>query len=658
MTAHPHVRAPKPFLRQRRLSVHAAPAALLLAVPLAAAPFVAALAQEAEPVQIAAETEPLVVEATRIPTALDKTGTAVTVITQEDIERAQDRQVADSLQRVPGLNIVRNGSFGNQTSVFLRGANSEQTLVLIDGIEVNDPSSPGNGFDFGGLDASNVARIEVLRGPQSTLYGSEAIGGVISITTKSGVDGLEGNAFMEGGVFNTQRGSGTIRGGTQDINGALTLSGTRTNGISSAEADNGNDERDGFRDFSLAAKGDWAIAEAFHLDAAVNFEDQHAEFDGFPLGSPVPVDADEESDTQRIASRLTGTHRAFGGRLENKVSLKLLDIDRENESDGVTSFLAEGERKTVEYQGTVEAADWLTVSFGAEHEDNEFTSESPQFGTGDSGDFAITSGYGLVQVTPVERVTLNAGVRHDASDEFDGETTGRVSGAVDIFETGTTLRGLWGQGFKAPTPFQLSFVCSFCGAFADPNVAPAPNGNLSPETSRSWEIGVDQTILPGRLDVGLTYFNQEIDNLIDFDTNGRGFENISESEQQGVEATLTATVNNWTEVSANYTFLDAENVDAGRRLARRPRHKANMAVRLSPTDRLNLSTNVLYQGTTRDGDRHLDDFVLVSLRGAYDVHERLEVFARVENALDQDFQTASGFGQPDAAGFAGVRVSF
>lgn len=640
-------------LPRDRQARRAAPLALLLA----AVPGLAQ-AQEAEPVQVAAETDPVIVQGTRIPTPIDKTGVSATVITAEDIEAAQDRHVTDTLQRVPGLSVIQNGGTGTVASVFLRGANSEQTLVLIDGIEVNDPSSPGNGFDFGGLDASNIARIEVLRGPQSTLYGSDAIGGVVSITTKSGTEGLEGTAFMEGGVFNTQRGSGTIRGGTADINGAVTLSGSRTNGISAAEADNGNDERDGFRDITLNAKGDWAVSDALHLDAAVNFEDQHVAFDSFPFGSPVPADSDEEGDTQRIASRLTGTHTAFNGRLENKVSLKFMDLDREDESGGQTSFLADGTRKTVEYQGTVDATDWLIVTVGAEHEDNDFATESPLFGTAESGDFAITSGYGLVQVSPIERVTLTGGVRHDTSEDFEGETTGRVSGAINVFETGTTLRGLWGQGFKAPSPFQLSFVCTFCGAFGDPGVAPAPNPDLEAETSRSWEIGIEQVLLPGRLRGSLTYFNQEIDNLIQFDSAGRGFENIAESEQQGVEATLSAAVTDWSDIQANYTFLEAEDAAQDVRLIRRPRHKANVEVRVRPTRRLGLSANVLYHGIARDTNAELDDFTVVTLRGRYDVTERLEVFARVENALDNDFQTTNGFGQPDAAGFAGVRVSF
>jgi vitamin B12 transporter len=255
-------------------------------------------------------------------------------------------------------------------------------------------------------------------------------------------------------------------------------------------------------------------------------------------------------------------------------------------------------------------------------------------------------------------VTLSAGLRHDASDAFQDETTARVSGAIDIFETGTTLRGVWGEGFKAPTPFQLSFVCADCGAFAAPGVDPAPNTDLKPETSESWEVGVDQTVLPGRLDVSLTYFNQEIDNLIDFDFGGRGYENIAATEQQGVEVALSARPIRWARLSATYTFLDAEDESTGEQLDRRPRHQASGTLSLTPRAGLRLSSTLTFQDTRGDGDATLDAFYLLSLRGSYAVREDIEVFARVENALDQEYQTAAGFGQPDATGFAGVRVQF
>ena len=610
-------------------------------------------AQDATTAVTGAEAAPVVVESTRIPTELDKTGASVTVITAQDIKEAQDRSVLDSLQRVPGLNIAQNGGFGAQASVFMRGAGSQQTLVLIDGVEVNDPSASSGGFNFGGLTADNIARIEILRGPQSTLHGSDAIGGVISITTKSGAKGFGGSAFMEGGVYNTVRGGGTARGGSDIARGSVTISGTRSDGISAADADNGNDERDSFRDINVASKGSVDVADNLTVSGALNVTEQRQEFDGFPFGSPVPVDSEDVGFTNRISGRVSATHTSLDGRLENEISVALVEIQRENkDGTGAVTFDADGERNSFEYQGTFDATEWLVVSFGAERQEDSFNTASPQFGTSDSGNSNTTSGFGLVQVTPIDRVTLTGGLRHDDSDAFGSETTARASAAVDIHETGTVVRGLWGEGFKAPTPFQLSFVCTFC---AGPAV---PNTNLEAETSESWEVGMDQTIVPGRLDAGITYFNQEIDNLIDFDAGGRGFENISETNQQGIEVTLDTRVTSWATLNASYTYLDAEDKQTGDQLVRRPRHRASGDIRFTPTDRLSVSTTITYQGKTEDRNVTLEDFLLVSLRGRYDVTDSVEVFARVENALDQDYQTAAGFGTPEASGFAGLRVSF
>ena len=628
-------------------------AALLLATSLTGPALAQSSTQTAQSGTISTEARPVIVESTRIPTELDKTGAAVTVITAEDIARAQDRQITDTLRRVPGLNVTQNGAFGAQSSVFLRGAASEQTLVRIDGVEVNDPSTPGGGFDFGGLDASNIEKIEVLRGPQSTLYGSDAIGGVIDITTKSGREGFAANAFLEGGSFGTVRGSGTVRGGTERARGSLTVSGTETNGISAAEADNGNDEKDGFTDVSVATKGSVDLGENVTVSGALNLADQTQEIDGFSFATGLPADNQEESASTRINGRLSATHTALDGRLENRVSLKTARIDRRTlNGSGATTFDGRGERNTIAYQGTLDATDWLVVTAGAERQESTFTTTSPQRGTRSSGARSVTSGYGLVQVSPIERVTLTGGLRHDASESFANQTTARVSGAVDVPETGTTLRGVWGEGFKAPTVFQRGYVCSFCAG------PPVPNSDLAPETSTSWEVGVDQKLLDGRVDASVTYFNQDIDDLIDFNTGGRGYENIAETEQQGVETSLTARVTGWATISGSYTYLDAVNVADDDQLDRRPRHKASTSVRLAPTDRLDLSGTATYRGKAEDGQATLDDVVLVDVRGSYKVTERASVFGRIENLLDSDYQVVEGFGQPGIAGFAGVRVSF
>ncbi len=619
-----------------------APFALaLLAGSALAAPAFGQSTQTAPSATASGQAQPVIVESTRIPTELDKTGASVTVITEEDIEEAGDRTVTDALRRVPGVDISQNGGLGSQASVRLRGANSEQTLVLIDGIEVNDPSTPSGGFDFGGLTASNIEKIEILRGPQSTLYGSDAIGGVVSITTKSGERGLSGNAALEGGSFGTVRGNGTLRVGGERAQGAITLSGTRTDGISAADENNGNDEKDGFRDITVTGRGQLELSKHLRLEAAVNVNDQRQEFDNTPEPGNLQTDADRVSFTNRIAGRISARHTAFADRVQNKLSVKLVDIDRENK--GTSNFNAEGERRTIAYQGTFDVADWLVLSIGGEVEDNAFRTQP-----GSDGGFTNSSGYGMAKITPIERLTLTAGVRHDANDRFADATTMRATAAYNLRETGTTLRAVWGEGFKTPTLSQISFT--------------NPGITLEPERSESWEFGIDQTLFQDRLSASVTYFNQDIDDLIEFDRANFTFRNRAKTSQQGVEVSLNVVPTDWMEFSANYTYLDAENAQTNERLIRRARHKAGLDLRTTPTDRSRFFASVTYNGKEKDepsGQRvTLDDYVLVTLRGAYDVRKNVEIFGRLENALNQEYQTAFGFGTPDISGFAGVRVSF
>jgi len=627
-------------------SIAAALSASLLASTAITAP---ALAQDAES-DAMRQSEPVVVEATRIPTELDKTGAAVSVITEADIEDAQDRTVLDSLRRQPGLNISQNGAFGNQASVFIRGADSDHTLVLIDGVEVNNPTSPNGAFDFAGLPASNIEKIEILRGPQSTLHGSDAIGGVISITTKSGREGLSANGFLEAGVYDTVRGSGTVRGGTDRATGSLTFSGTRSDGISAQDS---NDERDRFRDLNASARGSVDVTNSLALDASVRITDQESGFDfaGNERGGPPRVD-DDEQDVREISGRFQGTHTALDGRLENRLAFEILDRESENTGAGGTTFQADGQRKTLEYQGTADVTDRIVVTFGAEREETELDTQSFIFGgSSTTGSVNTTSGYGMVQVTPIDRLTLTGGIRHDASERFKNATTGRVGASYRLAATGTTVRGLWGQGFNAPTASEL--------------FGQTGNPRLDPEESQSWEVGVEQTIVPDRLSASATYFNQKTDDLIVFSGGFPGgmLMNVQEAEQQGVEVGLSAQPTSWASLDANYTFLDAENVTTGQDLVRRPDHRASVTLELQPTERIQLGSTLTFQGESQDQGQTLDEFVLLGLRGSYRIDPRIEVYARVDNALDQDYHTAATFTggrfeQPEANGFAGVRVSF
>ncbi|MGF1604808.1 MAG: TonB-dependent receptor plug domain-containing protein [Rhodothalassiaceae bacterium] len=614
-----------------------------------------------------ARVEELIVTGTRIPVPLAQAGRAVSLIGFEEIVARQQRFVLDALRISPGVQVSQNGSFGGVSSVSIRGAGSGQTLVVFDGIVLNDPSSPSSAFDFASLDTNDIERIEVLRGPQSVLYGSDALGGVINIVTRAGKPGIAARVFVEGGSFGTARGSASVRGGTERLNGRLTLSGVGTDGFSAADEADGNTEDDGFRNINLTAKGRYEPLDWLTLDAVARFSDSDNEFDGFDQVTFEFGDTEEEGNDRELSFAGFATGRFLDDRLTQRLSIAFSQTQRLDTTvvgegkaaDRAETFDGDGDRLSVEYRGTYEAADWLTVAFGAEHEEIDFVSESDLFGTADQAEQEITSGYGQLLLSLGERLSVNAGIRHDGNSQFGGETTGQVAVAIAVPETATVIRGGWGTGFSAPTPFQLGFVCTFCLAFADPAVTPVANTTLAAEESDSWEIGIDQRLFDDAVTLSVTYFNQDIDNLIDFDVADVGFVNIAEADQQGVEVALAAVLHKTLRLDASYTYLDAED-GSGARLALLPEHRAAFELSWTPIDRLMLGAGILYNGDEIDGatGATIDSFTTLALRASYALTGDLDLFLRVENVTDTDYQDIAGFGTQPVSAFAGLRATF
>ena len=580
---------------------------------------------------------PIIVTGTRFETPIDQIGRSVSVITSEDIELRQQRFVFDALNSLPGVQVIRSGSFGALSSISLRGLPSDQTLVVQDGIVVNDPSSFGNGFNFANFDTADIERIEVLRGAQSTLYGSDAIGGVINIVTKDGREGFSGEAFVEGGSFGTFRGAASLLGGNDLASGRITVSGVTTSGFSNADSANGNTEDDGFDNFTVSSKGRFQPFESLVFDGVIRYQDSENEFDGFSFTDGA-ADADEVGETEDLTVAGFVTHTAFDGRLQNRLSVTHLTTDRLNVSDGVPSFDAEGTRTSYEYQGTAKPADWVTVIAGVEYDRQE---SEVEVGFGGNQEIDTTSVFGLVQLQPTAFLTLNAGVRHDGSSAFSNETTFSISGVARVPQTGTLLRGSYAEGFRAPTAGEFSF-----------------NIDLFAEFSDGWDIGIEQPFLNDRARFSVTYFDQEIDDLIAFDLAEFTFVNIEEFSSKGVEVALDARVTDWLTVNAAYTYTDAVNLSTEIAAGNQPEDKFSVEFAATPIDRLSLSLGVTYNGSEDDGANVLDDFVLVNIRANYAITEYLEIFTRIENLTDENYQDNFGFGTAPLSAFGGIRARF
>ncbi|MEH6695275.1 MAG: TonB-dependent receptor [Hyphomonas sp.] len=582
----------------------------------------------------------IIVSGSRLDQTATEIGSSVSIISAETIEKLGFDFAIDAVAAAPGVTINQNGAFGGTASVRIRGASSDQTLVLMDGVPINDPSGTGGGYNFAYLDTENIERIEVLKGPQSTLWGSDAIGGVVSIITKRPETGLGGSAFGEYGSFNTFRGGASISGADETGDFRLAATGMTTDGISKADEANGNTEDDGYDSTTLSARGGLNLPSKIRLDGTLLYSDATSEYDSYSGGAQGSIaDGDESTETDSLTGNLSLKVPLFDDRLENLFVVGYSDITRTNFTDGAESYYAEGDRALYRYQGTFTVNAANKLAFGAEREDT----------TANDSDSSIDSLFALYEYKPVEKLTLTGGLRLDDHDTFGSETTGRVAAAYNATDT-VIFRASWGQGFKAPTIFQSTYVCSFCGLTE-------PNANLKPETSEAYDVGVDWLSPDGRAQAGIAVFHQETENMIDFSYTA-GYDNIAFVTSEGLELTGGYQFTNWLGVSANYAYIDAEDGN-GNALVRMPEHSGDVTVSLDPEGPLSGAVLVRYNGEEPNSSGGtLDSWTRVDLTGRYDLTDSVELFARVENLFDEQYQQILGYGTPGLSGSVGVRLRY
>ena len=580
----------------------------------------------------------IIVTSSRLNQTQAEVGSSISVITADNMETLGFDFVVDAIASAPGVTVNQNGSFGGQSSVRIRGAASEQTLVLIDGVTVNDPSSPGGGLDFARLDTDSIEKIEILKGPQSTLWGSDAIGGVVSIITKRPEQGFGANAFAEYGSFNTIRGGASVNGGSAKGDFRLAVSAIDTDGISKADEINGNTEDDGYKSYTVSGRGGINLPIDGRIDVTARYTDATTEFDSFVFGNQGNVgDGDEMTESKEFAGNISLTVPTFEGRLENHLLLGYSDIDRQNFSGGAPSFGAKGDRMTARYQGTLNINANNTLAFGAEHEES----------SADDAETSINSLFGLYEFKPIDDLTLTGGIRFDDHERFGSETTGRVAAAYSPTDI-LTLRASWGQGFKAPTIFQTTFFC--CGATQ-------ANANLQAERSDAYDVGVELSTPDGRGQVGVTYFTQDVENLITFSFADGGYSNIVGADTKGVEVFASYQILDWVGIGATYAYLDAVD-NAGNTLIRVPEHSGDVTVSFDPDGPLSGAVLVRYNGEEVDGGTVLDDWIRIDLNAAYAFNDSVEFYGRIENLFDEQYQQVIGYGTPGTSGSVGVRLRY
>lgn len=623
----------------------------------------------AAPSAFAADTplDTVVVTATRTKQLRARTGDSISVLTGQLLDRQQTVSVSDALAETPGLAVVRNGGPGQTTTIGLRGAEAGQTLVLIDGVRINDPSTVDGEAVLGDVMVNNIARIEVLRGPQSTLYGSDAVGGVVNILTKrGGARPLVATLSAEGGSFDSYRLNAAANGTTGRFEYGAAANYFHTNGISAADSRNGNPETDGTGNLGLTANTRTHIRPGLSVDLRAYYTRARTGFDDNYAPPAYQLSDSPVYERNTLFAGYAGLNLAlFDGKLHNRFAY-IATTSRRTVYDSPfylplhDDYAYRGTAARFEYQGTVDLSDSDQITFGAETRRTQLHATTAGI-AGAHGHDRLTGVYLQGQTTLFDQLTVTAGIRHDDDSEFGSHNSVKLASAWTPNDGITVLRANYGDGFKAPTLYELYSEYS------------NPLSQLIPESAHGWEAGIDQYIWQRRLRVSATWFERRTRNLIDFfscygatspacalrSAVGGYYYNVGRSHARGLELTLDAKLNDTLDLHVNYANMHAIDALTHSDLARRPHNLANARLEWQAARDWSFGASALYVGHRFDGAGGLNPLpshITANLYAAHKIGEHLELYGRIENVLDARYEPVAGYGAPGRAIYGGIRV--
>jgi len=616
--------------------------------------------------------DPIVVTATRTATPLSQIASSVTVITAEEIEEKQQTQVLDVLRSVPGVNVFNNGNRGSSTTIALRGTDNKHTLVLIDGIEFRDAATLGGGPQLENLTTDAIEQIEIVRGAQSVLYGSDAIGGIINIITKKGTRTPQIHTAVEAGSFSTRHENFGFTTADDLANLAFSATLFDTDGFSAAGEKYGNTEDDGYDHTSLSLNFGLTPSETFDLNVNLRTTKSNYEYDdGYDFLTGLTADSNATQDSEDQFGRVEGTFHLLEDRLKLVVGASVTDTSRTVSGDYPAGY--DGRVSKYDLLSILKLNPQHTLSVGMETEEEDADIATSSSVT--SGDSRTNAIYVQDQFT-AGHFTATAGARYDDHNEFGGKATWRMAPSYTLSATGTRLKGSIGTGFRAPSINELygtPVTYDYSASPWFPAIYRYLNGNLNlkPEESFNWDIGVEQAFANNQFILGLTYFYNDIDNFIkneqiaeEVNTGVTTYTyqtvNVASLKTSGIEATLEWYPIDAVTLKLNYTYTDSKK-DDGSRKDRLPLHHGGFSVDIYPVKKLQINLNANLTGERYDGDytgKTLPSYTLVNLAASYQVKDNLKLFGRIDNLFDKDYEEVAGYGTADFSGYVGLKLTF
>lgn len=641
----------------------------LLVTAALIAPFASYGAAHAEEAPVTDVSE-LLVTATRAPVDPSRVGQSVSLVTREMLEESQTLVISDAIARVPGVQVTRNGGEGQATALRIRGAETDQTLVLIDGVRLNDPSAVGAGYNFGNLIAGDIQHLEVLRGAQSVLWGSQAIGGVVNVATAEPTEALSGRISAEYGARDTGYFSAAASAKTGPAAWRIGASRFHTDGVSVARVGR---EADSYDNTQLTGRLDLSLPAGLGLDLRGFYSRGRNEYDGYPPPTYSFADTAEYGRTEDFVGYAGLKGSLLGGRLRNRLGLGYTQTDRitwdPDQAVTTVTFVAKGRNTRLEYQGVLDLGDDWKATFGLEQERSRMRTAAPSAfdpaPASQSFTVDLTSGYFQVNGPVLPGLNLTGGLRRDDHETFGGQTLAQVAAAWSLNDGRSVLRASWGEGFKAPSLYQLNSEYG--------------NSALRPERARIWDLSLQQDMLEGRLSVTAAVFRRVTRDQIDWVNcfsptqafcapagvaRYGYYDNIARTTASGAELAGSLDLDSL-RIEAAYTWIDAKNRSAGvlngARLARRPEHQLNVTLSHEWSSGAEAALVVRYGGSSYDDAANtyrLRSYTLVDVRGSLPVSDTVELYGRIENLFDEDYEIVRNYGVAGRGLFVGVRARF